>query len=155
MKDTSRAEAMRLHAVLEAEVQAKLAQSDTAGAAQMRLAAEMITGLLKDRGELRQNLGKAERAARVTIEQCRREGIPLGRALANAGFRMVDREREEAEREAALAKEAIEAGQAYIQSPKSTSGVSPLRRYHRAMTAWEQHRAAMAEERAEKGPACG
>jgi hypothetical protein len=50
----------------------------------------------KERGELRQRVQQAEKAARTTIEDCRRQGMSLGRALANYGAKM------EAERAARL-----------------------------------------------------
>lgn len=37
----------------------------------------------RERGDLRQRVQKAEKAARVTIDECRRQGISMGRSLAN------------------------------------------------------------------------
>ena len=53
----------------------------------------------KERGELRQRVEQAEKAARTTIEDCRRQGVSIGRSLANYACKMERERAEAAERE--------------------------------------------------------
>ena len=54
-----------------------------------------LDAVTKERGELRQRVQQAEKAARTTIDDCRRQGVSLGRSLANYACKM---ERGRAER---------------------------------------------------------
>lgn len=54
-----------------------------------------LDAVTKERGELRQRVQQAEKAARTTIDDCRRQGVSLGRSLANYACKM---ERHRAER---------------------------------------------------------
>jgi hypothetical protein len=53
-----------------------------------------VERVLKERGELRQRVQQAEKAARETIEDCKRRGVSLGRILANYGYTMLERDNE-------------------------------------------------------------
>ncbi len=53
---------------------------------------EAVETLTAERGQLRQRVEQAEKAAKVTIEDCRRQGVSLGRGLANYGYQMAQDE---------------------------------------------------------------
>jgi hypothetical protein len=58
---------------------------------------------VRERGKLRQRAAQAEKAAKTTIEDCKRQGVSIGRSLANYGYGMAERDKAEA---LALLKEA-------------------------------------------------
>lgn len=59
---------------------------------------------VRERGELRQRVQVAEKMARVTIDECRRQGVSLGRSLANYAATEAKQENDtlRAERDAAV-----------------------------------------------------
>lgn len=65
---------------------------------------EAVEQLKRERGELRQRVEQAEKAARVTIDECRRQGVSLGRSLANYAATMERERAERAEADAAAAR---------------------------------------------------
>lgn len=65
---------------------------------------EAVEQLKRERGELRQRVEQAEKATRVTIDECRRQGVSLGRSLANYAATMERERAERAEADAAAAQ---------------------------------------------------
>lgn len=66
-----------------------------------------LDAVTKERGELRQRVQQAEKAARTTIDDCRRQGVSLGRSLANYACKMERHRAERMERVFAAAEDLI------------------------------------------------
>lgn len=73
-----------------------------------RLLVAEVRALRATNSRLNRRAQQAEAAAQVTIEDCKRQGVSLGRLLSAGGYAMRERERDEARADLAAERQAMQ-----------------------------------------------